>query len=104
MRLILFVAVGMVSLNAGRAWACAVDTDCTSDPQCGGSVCTFPGGMCVAAGTNPGWCHTDAECKCRAYGAKCTAGLVCSFTQLDPAADFAGLPFDLSVPPQPDMA
>jgi hypothetical protein len=73
--------------------ACYNDRDCP-DRECGGEVCnwnkiaTNPMGeklfFCNAAGSQPqaidGWCTTDADCKCRALGAKCIAPY-CSFTR-----------------------
>jgi hypothetical protein len=74
---------------------CFNDTDCPGS-ACGGDVCNWakfaanpvgektfycqPAGL-AAPGTD-GWCTTDANCKCRAQGAKCL-GVYCSFTQAE---------------------
>jgi MYXO-CTERM domain-containing protein len=74
---------------------CLNDTDCPGS-ACGGEVCNWsklaanPSGdktfYCQPAGLAPpgadGWCTTDANCKCRAQGAKCIS-VYCSFTQAE---------------------
>lgn len=74
------------------AVGCFNDSDCPGW-TCGGDVCNWskispnPQGqkifLCNPAGTDPqgmdGWCTTDADCKCRAQGARCVAPY-CSFT------------------------
>jgi len=90
-----------LALMHGVGWACIVDSDCTTGTGCGGQVCTFPGGVCVNAGTDPGWCHSTTECKCKGEGATCTGAFVCSFTQ--PQPDMAMQPPDLFGVLPPDM-
>lgn len=82
---------------------CFDDTDCPGGggDVCGGDVCKWgtmhamPDGkkvyICQAAGMDPkgsdGWCTStngDANCKCRAQGAKCV-GVYCTFTKPDQA-------------------
>src|SRR5580658_421421 len=55
------------SLWANRAQAgCAVDTDCLDNGlACGTDVCN-KSGACVPAGTDPGTCNSQSNCKC--YG------------------------------------
>ena len=90
--------------DQGRA--CDNDLDCPDDggfplpdgSKCGGEVCNrsrlspSPVGnkifWCNWAGSNAqgqeGWCTTDADCKCRGFGAKCVAPY-CTFTRASDA-------------------
>jgi hypothetical protein len=64
----LMAALALVLVSVPRiGWACFVDTECNTgsgDSTCGGSVCNYPSvtpGVCVAAGTSPGWCTADTR-------------------------------------------
>lgn len=79
------LAVLGFAAQARAAISCAVDTDCTGGgSSCGGDVCAWVSSTdhhCVAAGTDPGWCTTSADCKCQSDGATCDAtSHNCSFT------------------------
>lgn len=67
--LVMFAGFAMASsLWAARANAstCAVDTDCLDDGlACGTDVCGKTG-TCVPAGSDPGTCNSQSNCKC--YG------------------------------------
>jgi hypothetical protein len=85
-------ATTMPTTPAGDAEPCFNDSDCPVN-SCGGQVCNWNKSherptadkafVCNPAGTDPqgqdGWCTTDADCKCRAQGAKCV-GVYCTFT------------------------
>ncbi|HEX3775114.1 MAG TPA: hypothetical protein VHV51_11660 [Polyangiaceae bacterium] len=52
---------------------CTVDTDCKTDPSCGGEICDWTKMQtCQPATAEPeGWCTLDTHCKCQAEGATC---------------------------------
>ncbi|HEY4105362.1 MAG TPA: hypothetical protein VGM44_15800 [Polyangiaceae bacterium] len=53
--------------------ACLVDTDCKTEPSCGGEICDWTKMQtCQPASAEPeGWCNLDSNCKCQAEGASC---------------------------------
>jgi hypothetical protein len=68
--------------GAAAQMPCTYDTDCTAaGTACGTDVCSWAmtPHQCVPAGTDPGQCHGDVECKCAPEGATCTQ-VYCSFT------------------------
>jgi len=101
----LMLAGVLVLVGAGAAHAaanpatCINDVDCIATPTCGGDVCDYNAGtICNPAGGatkgHDGWCdpsHGDADCKCKALGAKCV-GVYCTFTKPSdaPASGAAG--------------
>jgi hypothetical protein len=103
------------------ATTCSYDTDCSDDSNggtvCGGLVCGSKTSKCLPASSDPGFCGSDDDCKCKGLGAICDQdNLFCTITQPPQSADMgssddmaapdmsATPPQDMSATPPHDMA